>query len=312
MSDQQPHRRVFAPDSAGVIGQSREEAILLAHKAELSSAGATAPPAAGPMPTGVIGNVEISRLICGGNLLGGYAHSRKEIYVSSLLTTYFTEQKIFDTLQRCEENGINTIVTHLATSPNDARLVDCICRYKERGGGIQWIAQCAPFSENIEELVQSAVDGGCIGAFLMGVLGDRWTRNQRVDLIHQAVEQIQQHGLIAGVAGHDLEVPVECEKQNVNPDFYVKTLHRNDNHDTMWCISAEETAAFMQTVQKPWIAYKVMAAGGIAPAEGFSFAFEQGADFVLAGMFDFHVVENALITKHVMTNTRNRTRPWMA
>ena len=35
--------------------------------------------------TGKIGNVSISRLICGGNLISGYAHSRDLIYVSNLL-----------------------------------------------------------------------------------------------------------------------------------------------------------------------------------------------------------------------------------
>jgi len=30
-----------------------------------------------------------------------------------------------------------------------------------------------------------------------------------------------------------------------------------------WCRNPEETAAFMQTVTKPWIAFKIMAAGAI-------------------------------------------------
>ena len=42
------------------------------------------------LPTGMIGKVKISRLICGGNLITGYAHSRDLIYVSPLLKAYFT------------------------------------------------------------------------------------------------------------------------------------------------------------------------------------------------------------------------------
>src|SRR5690242_11108175 len=37
---------------------------------------------------GRIGKVKISRLICGGNLISGYAHSRDLIYVSDLLLHY--------------------------------------------------------------------------------------------------------------------------------------------------------------------------------------------------------------------------------
>ena len=40
------------------------------------------------------------------------------------------------------------------------------------------------------------------------------------------------------------------------------------NNDNMWCNNPEETAAFMETVEKPWVAFKVMAAGAIHAAGG--------------------------------------------
>lgn len=55
------------------------------------------------LPAGRIGKVKISRIICGGNLIGGYAHSRDLTYVSSLLKHYFTDEKIIETLEICEE-----------------------------------------------------------------------------------------------------------------------------------------------------------------------------------------------------------------
>ena len=51
------------------------------------------------MPCGKIGNVTISRLFIGGNLIGGWAHSRDLIYVSKLFKAYNTEAKIFETLE---------------------------------------------------------------------------------------------------------------------------------------------------------------------------------------------------------------------
>ena len=68
-------------------------------------------------------------------------------------------------------------------------------------------------------------------------------------------------------------------------------------------------ADFMKTVEKPWIAFKVMAAGAIPPKNAFQYAFENGADHVLAGMFDFEIAEDASIVKTVMANIK-RTRPW--
>ena len=65
-------------------------------------------------------------------------------------------------------------------------------------------------------------------------------------------------------------------------DFYQKTLHTRDYptaqrreetgeygiYDNAWCRNAEEVVDFMKTVQKPWIAFKVMAAGGDSAANG--------------------------------------------
>ena len=64
-------------------GLSREEQALLA--ATKQSPGAPRATGVEGLPSGKIGDVTISRLICGGNLIGGYAHSRDLTYVSTLL-----------------------------------------------------------------------------------------------------------------------------------------------------------------------------------------------------------------------------------
>ena len=67
----------------------------------------TFPP--GSLPCGKIGNVSLSRLFLGGNLIGGWAHSRDLMYASKLFTSYNTEAKIFETLELAQACGINTI-----------------------------------------------------------------------------------------------------------------------------------------------------------------------------------------------------------
>ena len=87
------NRRDFLKKS--IIGSAAAaSALSLEEKALL--AGVNKPAKSGEavkgMPTGKIGKVTISRLICGGNLTNGYAHSRDLIYVSDLLKKYFTDE----------------------------------------------------------------------------------------------------------------------------------------------------------------------------------------------------------------------------
>ena len=62
-----------------------------------------------PIASGKILDKTVSRVIAGGNLIGGWAHSRDLIYVSKLFKAYNTEKKVFETLAMAEQAGINTI-----------------------------------------------------------------------------------------------------------------------------------------------------------------------------------------------------------
>jgi hypothetical protein len=258
----------------------------------------------------------MSRLLCGGNLLAGFAHSRDLIYVSALMKQYFTDDKIFETFRLCEAQGINTAVLRL-----DPLTLHILSTYwKERGGKIQWLAQIEISEKELATQIKQAVDNGAIGAFTHGGIGDDLVHKGRVDVLAKAVELIRKEGVIAGVAGHSLEVPKACEKAGVNPDFYMKTFNSKrywsagpmPQHDSVWEETPEDTKGFMQEVEKPWIAYKVLGAGAIHPREGFQYAFQNGADFLCVGMFDFQIGENAELGRLALEKSRTRERQWFA
>ncbi len=293
------------------------------------AAGASAPPPAQAptaiLPTGKIGNVKMSRLICGGNLISGYAHSRDLIYVSELLKTYFTDEKIMETWALSEANGINTMIFN----PSDKHAVEVYRKYRARGGKIQFLAQLAPPKNDLATCIKEAVDAGAVGALLVGNYGDAWTREGDLGRVGEFVSLVKAQRIIAGVAGHELRTIMQVEKAGIKSDFYMKTLHSTnywskrrpdqtkeviDNYtaDNYWCMDPDATIRYMQELERPWIAYKVLAAGAIHPRQGFKHAFESGADFCVVGMFDFQISHDVAITNEVLKATANRERAWMA
>jgi hypothetical protein len=217
----------------------------------------------------------------------------------------------------------------MVASSSDPRANRLYKSYIERGGKIQYIAQVNPTADDLTTSIRLAAEAGATGAFLLGNLGDKWVREGAVGRVGEVIEIIKDHGLVAGTAGHELRTIMAVEKAGIACDFYVKTLHRDnywsrrrpdqkreviDNYkeDNYWCTDAAETVAFMAKVTRPWIAYKILAAGAIPPRDGFRYAFESGADFALVGMFDFQIADDAAITRDVLQETMKRTRPWIA
>jgi hypothetical protein len=284
---------------------------------------ARAPAAAEPtpqdaLPQGKIGDLQISRLLLGGNLLTHYTHSRDLKYVYNLAKHYNTDEKILDTLAVAEANGINALTIH-----NPPAAIELLKRYRrERGGKIQWIvcptAVAEPGMARYAQEVQRLIDDGTEAIYLWGVRADALVAQNKMDLVAEAVEIAKAHGVPSGVGAHELSVVAACEKHGVDADFYVKTLHHHDypsaklNYDSMWCNNPADTIEFMRSVQKPWIGFKVMAAGAIPPQNAFQYSFENGVDFLLAGMFDYEIAEDVRIVKNVLANLPSRSRPWQA
>ncbi|MHC4457434.1 MAG: DoxX family membrane protein [Planctomycetota bacterium] len=281
---------------------------------------------AGKLPFGQIKDLNVSKLILGANLIGGFAHARDLIYVSDLFRHYNTERKIFQTLMLAELSGVNSIIL----VPWQMDVVQKYNRlYK---GNMQQIAMV-----DSTEAVDAAISKGASAIYIIGNHCDWTVQDGKVDELGELLDYIRSKGYSAGLGAHSIQALIACDEAGIEPDFYVKTLHHDNYwsahpmqnripfsvdtekspdhdqfHDNMFCLFPDKTIDFMKNKQKPWIAYKVLAGGAIHPDDGFKFAFENGADFICVGMFDFQVVEDVNITIDVLSKVTNRERPWMA
>lgn len=317
------NRRHFLARS--VLASAGATLAARARAARPSASEAATVPAKANMPAGKIGNLTVSRLISGGNLISGWAHSRDLHYVPSLMRAYNTEAKVLETLEILETHGVNTIIADPRKKP-----MEVFKQHWESGGKLQWIAEGHPGLDDWKTNIQQSIDFGASAVYVQGVIGDQWLNAGRIDLLGDCVGFVKAQGIPGGIGAHKLEVIVEAEKRGFGADFYVKTLHHQNywssrrpdqdqdvvenRADNYWDLDPQRTITFMSEVEKPWIAFKTLAAGAIRPESGFRYALENGADFLCVGMFDFQVEANARLTCELLEKReiRNRPRDWWA
>ena len=285
----------------------------------------------GELPKGKLGPHEVSRLVMGGNLIAGSAHARDLLYVSALFKAYNNEKKIFETLMLAEQAGINCISSSFST-------LQTMIKYKKlTGSKMKVIVQTSlnEKSTDIYENIKAAIDGGMDIIQMHGGQCDSFVRDNKIDLVGKMIDEVRRQGYVAGMAAHTIDSFLICEENGIIPDYYMKTMHHDnywsahprenrqpfevDNarskdhnmfHDNCFCTFPDRTVEFVNRVQVPVIGYKVLAAGAIPPKDGFKWAFENGADFICVGMFDFQLVDDVNICLDTLQNLQNRGRRW--
>jgi hypothetical protein len=302
-----PNRRLFLETSlglcAGVLaGISYEDRALMAQLVDRSDYGRKKEPVKG-LQRGKLGSYEISRLIIGGNLISGSAHAGELLYQSALMTHYFTTEKILETWALAQESGINTALMRA-----DPHIMEHYRKFtQERGGRLQWIAQSAPEQGDPSENAKRARDSGAIAIYLHGGVGDRLVKEGKTEEIGKVVAGIKEAGLLAGIGAHELPTVQACVRAGLDPDFYMFTVNRM----SYYASNPADVAAFMKSIEKPWIGFKVLGAGREKPPEGFLHAFQKGADFIAVGMFDWQVRDDAAMVQKMLARGVPRDRPWM-
>ena len=261
---------------------------------------------------GKIGNLEFSRLILGGNPIGGWLHSRDLNYVSALARAYLTDEKKMEIFQMAENCGIDTILGHPV-------MIDVLNKYWSKGiGKIKWISDCGGV---FETAAQQSIDGGCIAGYCQGETTDRLVQQGDFKSIEKGLDVLRKAGMPAGIGAHKIGSLKACVANGLIPDFWMKTLHHlnywsafpnEPERDNRYCVDATESIDFFAERKEPFIAFKVLAAGAIPPASGIRYGLENGGDFICLGMFDFNMIHDVNLFNEIIADLGNRKRPWCA
>lgn len=238
----------------------------------------------------VIKDVEVSRFILGSNPFSGFSHQTRE--ASQGMTRYYTTARIKEVLFEAERLGVNTIIAR-----GDFHVIRVLMEYWNEGGKLQWFAQTCPEVGPPGLSVKRAKNHGAKACFIHGGYVDHLLAHGRLDEIPAVLESIREAGMACGVAGHIPDV-FRWAEANADADFYMCSYYNpiaraeSPEYDP---IAAEQylesdrraMTELIQSLKRPVIHYKIMAAGRNEPGEAFAYAARsmRASDAVCVGVY---------------------------
>jgi hypothetical protein len=233
------------------------------------------------LPEIKIGDHEVSRLIVGGNPFSGNSH--KSAQLSREMRDYYTNEKVKETLTECERCGINTIQAR-----GDNHIMRMLNEYWNEGGKLQWIAQTASERASIPANIGQIASCGAIACYHHGSKTDSLFKAGKIDSVKDMLAVIRDKGMPVGLGTHDPAVIRYAEDNDFDVDFYMMAFYNLSKRSEAYLPEDREMACeVIREVDKPFLAFKIMAAGRNDPHEAFKYAYEniKPIDAVVVGIF---------------------------
>ncbi len=233
------------------------------------------------LPTVRLGTLDVSRFILGSNPFWGYSHKSKAL--DEEMKRFHTDERIMQILDAAAECGVTTLA-----SPPDERWIKLWTRYLERGGRLKtWISQCHGNPDQMLSEIDRSVKAGAKAIFIQGARVEDQCHAGRFDTLRSWVERIKEGGLPAGCAAHDPTIHPELERRKFPTDFYYQCFYYVSRSEDYPAAERETAVATILKIDKPVIAYKILAAGRLPASEGFEYAFNhiRRKDGVCVGIY---------------------------
>ncbi len=258
------------------------------------------------------GNVEVSRFVLGSNPFSGFSHQSPEMDLA--MRRYYTTDSIKRTIREAESLGVNTLLARA-----DHHVMRLLLEYCDEGGTIQWFAQTCPEVGDHQTCVGRAAASGAKACHIHGGVMDFLFAQNRLAEVPPVVEMIKDKGMLAGIAAHNPDV-ISWAESSLDVDYYAcsyyNSAHRDEKAEHVpgteeWFLDEDRRIMtdLIQTLSRPVVHYKVMAAGRNDPAEAFAHvaAGMRPGDAVCVGVFtrdkpqmlkeDVELLQKALATR---------------
>jgi hypothetical protein len=262
------------------------------------AAQAAAPPS---LPTIRLGGLEVSRFILGSNPFWGYSH--KSAALDEEMRRFHTDERIMQILEEAAECGLTAVA-----SPPEERWTNFYPRYLERGGRLKiWLSQCDRAPDYMLRDIDRSVKAGARAIFIQGARVEEQYAAGRFDTLRSWIERIKEAGLPAGCAAHWPEVHPELERRKFPTDFYYQCFYNASKSSDYAPAEREKAVETVLQLEKPVVAYKILAAGRLPASEGFEYAFNhiRSKDGVCVGIYAQRAIDqirqNATFTSLLST-----------
>jgi hypothetical protein len=221
-----------------------------------------------------LGNVDVTRMVMGGNPFSGFSHQGPARDLE--MVHYYTSERIMEALAKAEAAGINTFFGR-----SDRHVTRMLTEYWDRGGKIQWFAQTASELGDQIRAIRDAAALGAKGVYIHGGETDFWHAQGKWDMFRRALDTMRECGVVAGFAGHRLEIH-EWIRDNLEPDFQMCSYydptprtaspHHVSTAEEKWDDGhRDRMVALIKGLPRPVVHYKVFAGGNRPVDAGFRF-----------------------------------------
>lgn len=269
------------------------------------------------LPTIALGKHQVTRLMLGGNPIYGYSHFNK--LLSQHMSSWSTPERVVELLKRCEQAGINAWQNSYS-----ARTLQDVDRVREAGVKFNWLCLGKPDWDTNPERIDDAAKRKPIGIAPHGAMAERLHRQNKLHVLTDVLKRIRDKGVLVGLSAHNPALIELAEEKGWDVDYYMCCLYyltrpRDEYQKILGDVlplgeiylptDPPRMFKVIQSVKKPCLIYKILAAGRRINTPGevrqcFATAFAniKPTDALIVGMyqqFGDQVGDNATIVREI-------------